>query len=125
MRISDWSSDVCSSDLLSTPAPPLSTAPHRRGSSALAWLVALLVLAGGGWFGWQWLQVRMQHERSAETRAAQHVSALEQRIAPLHPVQRPHAKRLHPAHPTNPLLPHPPSSHLLLWLTFFPTFLFL
>src|SRR3546814_9821573 len=104
MRISDWSSDVCSSDLLSTPAPPLSTAPHRRGSSALAWLVALLVLAGGGWFGWQWLQVRMQHERSAETRAAEHVSALEQRIDALQNEQRAQAKRLQQADTTNRVL---------------------
>src|SRR3546814_15069962 len=82
---------------MGTPPPPLSTAPHRRGSSALAWLVALLVLAGGGWFGWQWLQVRMQHERSAETRAAEHVSALEQRIDALQPEHRAQAKRLQQA----------------------------
>src|SRR3546814_18373771 len=71
MRISDWSSDVCSSDL---------------------------------WFGWQWLQVRMQHERSAETRAAEHVSALEQRIDALQHEQRAQAKRLQQADTTNRVL---------------------
>src|SRR3546814_19146990 len=78
--------------------------PRRRGSSALAWLVALLVLAGGGWFGWQWLQVRMQHERSAETRAAEHVSALEQRIDALQHEQRAQAKRLQQAATNNRVL---------------------
>src|SRR3546814_12234887 len=89
---------------MGTPPPPLSTAPHRRCSSAMAVLVALRVLAGGGWFGWQWLQVRMQHERSAETRAAEHVSALEQRIDALQHEQRAHAKRLQQADTTNRVL---------------------
>src|SRR5690606_37200883 len=89
---------------LSTPAPPPSTAPRRRGPSALAWLVALLLLAGGGWFGWQWLQARVQHERSVETRAAEHASALEQRIGALQQEQRAQAKRLQQAETTNRLL---------------------
>lgn len=89
---------------MSTPAPPPSTAPRRRGPSALAWLVALLLLAGGGWFGWQWLQARVQHERSVETRAAEHASALEQRIGALQQEQRAQAKRLQQAETTNRLL---------------------
>ena len=89
---------------MSTPAPPHSTAPRRRGSSALAWLVALLVLVGGGWFGWQWLQARVQHERSVETQAAQHVSALEQRIDALQREQRAQAKRMQQADTTNRVL---------------------
>src|SRR3546814_6202033 len=52
----------------------------------------------------QCLQVRMQHERSAETRAAQHVSALEQRIDALQHEQRAQAKRLQQADTTNRVL---------------------
>src|SRR3546814_2413747 len=46
----------------------------------------------------------MQHERSAETRAAQHVSALEQRIDALQHEQRAQAKRLQQADTTNRVL---------------------
>src|SRR3546814_17823151 len=92
------------SPALSTPAPPRPATPHRRGSSARAWLVARLVLAGGGWFGWQWLQVLMRHELSAETRAAEHVSALEQRIDALQHEQRAQAKRLQQAATNNRVL---------------------
>ena len=88
---------------MSTPAPATSTAP-RHGSSALAWLVALLLLAAGGWFGWQWWQARTLHERSLETQAAQHVSALEQRIDALQQEQRAQAKRLQQADATNRVL---------------------
>lgn len=89
---------------MSTPAPQTSTAPRRRGSSALAWLVALLVLAGGGWFGWQWWQARAQHEQDAQAQAAQHIGALEQRIEALQHEQRAQAKRLQHADATNRVL---------------------
>src|SRR3546814_15875503 len=46
----------------------------------------------------------MQHERSAETRAAEHVSALEQRIDALQHEQRAQAKRLQQADTTNRVL---------------------
>src|SRR3546814_13671360 len=46
----------------------------------------------------------MQHERSAETRAAEHVSALEQRIDALQHEQRAQANQLQQADTTNRVL---------------------
>src|SRR3546814_19745469 len=55
MRISDWSSDVCSSDLIGMSEPTRSTrqakpkpgvSPH--GEAIAAWLIAAHILAGGG-----------------------------------------------------------------------------
>src|SRR3546814_5791564 len=56
MRISDWSSDVCSSDLSTRSASGARTEPQRRGSSGIATCPAMSVsaarrrpLAGLGW----------------------------------------------------------------------------
>src|SRR3546814_9032728 len=45
MRISDWSSDVCSSDplLVPVPAPPLDAGPHR--SYAFQWFAFAAIVA--------------------------------------------------------------------------------
>src|SRR3546814_8074846 len=43
MRISDWSSDVCSSDLVAALVPPFETTPGRHGvSAALEFAVQVL-----------------------------------------------------------------------------------
>ena len=89
---------------MSTPAPPSPTAPRRRGSSALAWLAALLVFAAGGWLGWQWWQARAQHEHEAQAQAERHATALEQRLDALRQEQRAQAKRLQQAETTNRVL---------------------
>src|SRR3546814_3450451 len=52
MRISDWSSDVCSSDLMDRPSPTakvLGSArrKHRPTATQLAWLSRGLAQAGG------------------------------------------------------------------------------
>src|SRR3546814_4045479 len=46
MRISDWSSDVCSSDLAHLPGPPLMPAPARQRS---AWRETVAGVAFGGY----------------------------------------------------------------------------
>lgn len=87
---------------MSTPVPPPAT--RRRGGSALAWLLALLVLAAGGWFGWHGWQARTQHARDVEAQADQRLGALEQRIDALHADQRAQAQRLQQAAATNRVL---------------------
>src|SRR3546814_10243104 len=53
MRISDWSSDVCSSDLRFPMAEPITLAALEL-DAALGWPCALYRLAGHpvGWFAW-------------------------------------------------------------------------
>jgi len=67
-------------------------------------LLVLLVLAGGGWFGWQWWQARTQHAHDVEARATEHIGTLEQRIDALQQEQRAQAKRLQQADSTNRVL---------------------
>jgi uroporphyrin-3 C-methyltransferase len=88
---------------LSTPLPP-PLPGRRRGGSALAWLLALLVLAAGGWFAWQGWQARAQQAREVEAQATQRLGALEQRIDALHDDQRAQAQRLRQAATTNRVL---------------------
>src|SRR3546814_11365008 len=49
MRISDWSSDVCSSDLPSKGSPNLSSAPTRgrQQTGLLIWTIATTLLPDG------------------------------------------------------------------------------
>jgi len=89
---------------LDTPAPTASTAPRRRGASALLWLVLLLVLAAGGWFGWQAWQARTQQAHDVEVQAAQRIDTLAQDLATLQREQRAQAKRLQHADATNRVL---------------------
>jgi len=72
---------------LSTPVPRSSTAPPRRGS-ALFWLLALLLLAAAGWFGWRWWQAQSVRERNAEAQSTQRIAALEARTDALRQDQR-------------------------------------
>src|SRR3546814_19268309 len=48
MRISDWSSDVCSSDLSQATTPCVATAFHWKGRQA-CWAIK-----AGGWQFWHW-----------------------------------------------------------------------
>ena len=89
---------------MDTPSPTASTTHRRRGASALLWLVLLLVLAAGGWFGWQAWQARAQQEHDVEARAAQRIDTLEQHLATLQQEQRAQAKRLQHADATNRVL---------------------
>ena len=86
------------------PHTATSTKSRRRGTSALLWLVLLLVLAAGGWFGWQAWQARTQQEHDVEARTARRIDTLEQHLAALQQEQRAQAKRLQHADATNRVL---------------------
>jgi uroporphyrin-III C-methyltransferase len=88
---------------LSTPAPLPSATPARRGS-ALLWLLLLLALAAGGWFGWQWWQAGLVREREASAQSSQRLQALEARIDALRQDQRAQSQRLQQADATNRVL---------------------
>jgi len=87
------------SDTADTP-----TSPRRRGGSALAWLLALALLALAGGYGWH----RWQGERVAQAQAAsvdrQRIQALEERLDALRADQRAQVARLQQAEVTNRLL---------------------
>ena len=84
-------------------SPPTPVA-GRRGSSALAWLLALLVLAAGGWFGWQGWHAHSQRALEIEAQAAQRLAALEQHLDAVRDDQRAQAQRLQQASATNRVL---------------------
>ena len=84
--------------------PPSTPVAGRRGSSALAWLLALLVLGAGGWFAWHGWQARSQRALEIEAQAKQRLGALEQRIDALREDQRAQAQRLQQASATNRVL---------------------
>ena len=88
---------------MSTPVPRSSTAPPRRGS-ALFWLLALLLLAAAGWFGWRWWQAQSVRERNAEAQSTQRIEALEARTDALRQDQRAQSQRLQQADATNRVL---------------------
>src|SRR3546814_980360 len=90
MRISDWSSDVCSSDLVAARARPVD---HRRGEAGqlavavgLAQLVADRILVAGLPLGGAVAQHQMREvERSEERRVGKEcVSTCRSRWSPYH-----------------------------------------
>lgn len=86
-----------------SPSSP-SYPPRRRGASALAWLVALVLLVAAGGYGWYWWQARTRHAHDVEALAAQQASALEQRLDAMRTEQRAQAQRLQQADATNRVL---------------------
>ena len=78
--------------------------PPRRSGSALAWLLALvlvLLAAGYGWHRWQGQRMQQAQAASAERQRA---DALEQRLDALRSDQRAQTARLQQAEATNRLL---------------------
>src|SRR3546814_6139283 len=82
MRISDWSSDVCSSDLLPRAKPP-HTGPRMRARLSTAWLkpmIAPCTLAGAAFDSSDCRQERhmaMPAPSSMSARSEEHTSELQ------------------------------------------------
>lgn len=82
---------------------PTPTAPRRR-TSALAWLLLLVLLPVAGTVAWRAWQAETDARRTAEARESVRVDALEQRLAHLREGQQAQAKRMQQAEATNRLL---------------------
>src|SRR3546814_19686065 len=99
MRISDWSADVCSSDLLHSPVPPR----HRRSAAAALWLLVVQIFLS--------LQRCGSMERTIEARPEDRRvgkacgSTCSTRRSPYHYTQ--------PAHSTHTLLASEPPTTIL------------
>lgn len=87
---------------MNAPEPPV--APQRRRTSALAWLLLLVLLPLAAALGWRSWQADADARRSASTVAAQRMEALEQRFASLRGSQQAQGQRLQQAEATNRLL---------------------
>lgn len=81
--------------------PPL---PPRRRTSAIAWLLLVLLLPLGLALGWRAWQAEAQTRRTALAEDRARMETLEQRVAGLREAQRGHAARLQQADATNRLL---------------------
>lgn len=88
---------------MSTPDPATPAKPRRSGA-ALFWLLALVLLAVGGWFGWQWWQARLQRQHDADVQSTQRLAALEDRVDALRGDLRAQSQRLQHADATNRVL---------------------
>lgn len=83
------------------PAAAPTSSPPRRRARLWPWLLVLLALAAGGWFGWHEWQARMARERAAASDADLRLEALDQRITALREDQRAQNRRLTQADNTN------------------------
>lgn len=95
---------------MNTPFDPVSTpssaspAP-RRGSNAWLWLaIVLLIVVGGGWYGWREWQHLQTREREAQADAGQRLDALEQRLDTVRTNQEAQNRRIVQADSTNRVL---------------------
>lgn len=84
-------------------APEPSAAPRRR-TSALAWLLLLVLLPVAGTLAWRGWQAEADARRATEAEGSARIHALEQRLATLRESQQGQGKRLQQAEATNRLL---------------------
>lgn len=83
-------------------SPTSASAPPRRGSNGWLWLlIALLILGGGGWYGWREWQHRELREQVAQADADQRLDALDQRLSTLRTNQEAQNRRIAQADSTN------------------------
>jgi uroporphyrin-3 C-methyltransferase len=87
---------------LNDAAPLPATARRRTG----AWwvLIALLLLAAAGWYGWRTWQAQQRHAQAMAAETTQQWQALDARIDALRGDQRAQAQRLQQADATNRML---------------------
>lgn len=85
---------------MNTTSPPAAA----RRTSALAWLLLLVLLPVAAWLGWRGWQLQQAERSAAAAGAEQRLAALEGRIASLVQNQRAQAKRLQQADATNRVL---------------------
>ncbi|WP_242007428.1 uroporphyrinogen-III C-methyltransferase [Luteimonas cucumeris] len=83
---------------------PTSSVPIRRTRSGGWWLLAVLLLAGAGWWGWQAWQSRQASAQAQVADAEQRVGLLEESLDALRRDQRSQAQRLQQADATNRVL---------------------
>ncbi|MGY1459421.1 MULTISPECIES: uroporphyrinogen-III C-methyltransferase [unclassified Luteimonas] len=86
-----------------SPQPATQPAPRRR-TSALAWLLLLVLLPVAGTLAWRAWQAETGARRAADAQEAVRVDALEQRLAQFREGQQAQAKRMQQAEATNRLL---------------------
>src|SRR3546814_16652223 len=101
MRISDWSSDVCSSDLRAHPTPHLRKSPRTVSKD----LRIAAVKGSAGTARWQAGSVHRSEERRVGTEC---VSTCRSRWSPYHSTQHPPSTS---PPPPPPHTPHPPYHH--------------
>src|SRR3546814_11915211 len=103
MRISDWSSDVCSSDLALSSAGPIRTMARLMMSALVPWIGALIAARSAPWRSC-WIGAVMRGRSEARRVGNECVSTCRSRWSPYHytkkTIVRTHTKSVHYKYPS-------------------------